>query len=57
MRAGLVLLLGVTAALQEGLELNLLGLILAVDPLGPAIKLPGIGRLVWALDRQSPPTP
>ena len=37
--------LGVTAALKEGLELNLLGLSFGVDPLGLAIKLPGVGRV------------
>ena len=37
--------LGVTTALKEGLELNLLGLSFGVDPLGLAIKLPGVGRL------------
>ncbi|HET6466814.1 MAG TPA: DUF3750 domain-containing protein [Geminicoccaceae bacterium] len=38
-------LLGLTVGLDEGLEINLLGLVLGVDPLGLAIKLPGIGRL------------
>ncbi len=38
-------LLGVTVALDEGLELNLLGLVLGVDPEDVAIKLPGIGRV------------
>lgn len=37
--------LGVTAARREGLELNVLGLVFGVDPLRPALKLPGIGRL------------
>lgn len=40
--AGLV---GVMAALDEGLEVNVLGLSLGVDPLGLALKLPGLGRV------------
>ena len=40
--AGLV---GVMAAVDEGLEVNVLGLSLGVDPLGLAVKLPGLGRL------------
>lgn len=38
-------LLGVTLAVEEGLELNLLGLVFGVDPLDLAIKLPGVGRI------------
>jgi len=38
-------LLGITLARGEGLELNLLGLVVGLDPSGPAVKLPGIGRL------------
>jgi hypothetical protein len=38
-------LLGVLAAKREGLEVNLAGLSLGIDPLGPALKLPGFGRL------------
>ena len=38
-------LLGVTAGIEEGLELNLFGLVLGVDFKDPALKLPGIGRL------------
>lgn len=37
--------LGVTAAIEEGLELNVLGLGLGVDPLDLSLRLPGIGRL------------
>ena len=37
--------LGVTAALREGLEFNLFTLNFGVDPLGLALKLPGLGRL------------
>jgi hypothetical protein len=38
-------LLGVTVARDEGLELNVLGLVTGVDLRGPALKLPGIGRV------------
>ena len=38
-------LLGVAVGVKEGLEFNLLGLVIGVDPLGLAIKLPGVGRL------------
>lgn len=38
-------LLGVTLALDEGLEMNLLGLVLGVDPGDLAVKLPGVGRV------------
>jgi hypothetical protein len=38
-------LLGFTLALDEGLEVNLLGLVVGVDPFDLAIKLPGIGRI------------
>ncbi len=37
--------LGLTVALDEGIEVNLLGLVIGVDPLDLAIKLPGIGRV------------
>ena len=38
-------LAGVIIGVEEGVELNLLGLVFGIDPLGPAIKLPGIGRI------------
>lgn len=38
-------LLGILIGREEGLEINLLGLTLGIDPLDPALKLPGIGRL------------
>ncbi|BCX19264.1 MAG: hypothetical protein KatS3mg117_2946 [Geminicoccaceae bacterium] len=38
-------LLGVGLARAEGLELNLLGLVIGLDPADLAIKLPGLGRL------------
>lgn len=37
--------LGLSVGRTEGLEINLLGLIIGVDPLGLALKLPGIGRV------------
>mgnify|MGYP003520212318 CR=1 FL=1 len=38
---------GLTLALDEGLEVNLLGLVLGIDPMDLAIKLPGLGRIGW----------
>ena len=38
-------LLGVLASGIEGLEINVLGLSLGVDPFSPALKLPFVGRL------------
>lgn len=38
-------LLGLTVGVEEGLEVNLLGLAFGVDPLDLAIKLPVVGRL------------
>ncbi len=38
-------LLGIAVGVEEGLELNLLGLVVGVDPKRLAIKLPGIGQL------------
>jgi hypothetical protein len=43
-------LLGFTLAAEEGIELNLAGLNFGIDPLGLAIKLPGIGRIGAAED-------
>lgn len=37
--------LGILAARQEGLELNVLGLVFGLDALTPALKLPMIGRI------------
>ncbi|SDM07734.1 Protein of unknown function [Modicisalibacter muralis] len=37
--------IGILVALEEGIELNLLGLTLGVDFTKPALKLPGIGRV------------
>lgn len=41
-------LFGVTLARAEGLEMTLLGLTFGIDPLRPAINLPGIGRIGMA---------
>ena len=38
-------LLGVLVALDEGIEVNILGLTFGVDVSEPALKLPGLGRL------------
>jgi hypothetical protein len=38
-------LAGVLVAVEEGLEVNLLGMTFGLDPLGLALKLPGIGRI------------
>jgi hypothetical protein len=38
-------LLGVAAAVEEGIELNVLGLVTGIDVRQPALKLPGIGRV------------
>ncbi len=38
-------LLGVTIAVEEGIEFNLLGLAVGVDPLDLTLRLPGLGRL------------
>ena len=38
-------LMGLMLALEEGVEVNLLGLTLGVDLLTPALKLPGLGRV------------
>ncbi|MBI1244761.1 MAG: DUF3750 domain-containing protein [Alphaproteobacteria bacterium] len=43
-------LLGLTLAKQEGLEINVAGLTFGIDPLGLAIKAPGIGRIGPAAD-------
>jgi len=38
-------LLGALAGADEGIELNVLGLVVGVDLRSPAVKLPGIGRV------------
>ncbi len=44
-QASLLGVLGVSAGLEEGVEVNLLGLNLGVDPKSLSIKLPIVGRL------------
>jgi hypothetical protein len=44
-QASLFGLLGVMVAVEEGVEVNLLGLTFGVSLANPAIKLPGIGRI------------
>jgi hypothetical protein len=43
-------LVGVLAGVEEGVELNVLGLTFGVDPLDLALKLPMAGRLGWPRD-------
>ena len=38
-------LLGILVGIEEGLEINFLGLTFGIDLVGPALKLPAIGRL------------
>ena len=38
-------ILGLSVGRTEGLEINLFGLIVGIDPLGLALKLPGVGRI------------
>ena len=38
-------LLGLSLGRDEGLEVNVLGLVLGIDPLDVAIKLPGVGKI------------
>jgi hypothetical protein len=37
--------LGVAGGLDEGIEVNLLGLVVGIDLFPPALKLPGVGRI------------
>jgi hypothetical protein len=41
-------LFGILLAAREGLEVNLLGVSLGVDPVRPALKPPALGRLGMA---------
>jgi len=45
--------LGILIGRVEGIEINLFGLIFGVDPFGPALKLPGIGRVGFSLNKLS----
>jgi hypothetical protein len=38
-------LLGIAVGLDEGIEIDVLGMVIGVDVLRPALKLPGIGRV------------
>lgn len=49
-------LLGIGIAAREGLEVNLMGLVLGIDPADLAIKLPGLGRL-GLRERDDAPSP
>ncbi|TAK77848.1 MAG: DUF3750 domain-containing protein [Gammaproteobacteria bacterium] len=40
-------LLGITLAREEGLEINLLGLVYGFSPLQMTLKLPGLGDIKW----------
>jgi hypothetical protein len=44
-QASLAGILGLAVSLDEGVELNLLGLVAGFDVAPPALKLPGVGRL------------
>ncbi|MBS62410.1 DUF3750 domain-containing protein [Salinisphaera sp.] len=39
--------LGILAAREEGIEINLFGLVWGIDPADLAIKWPGLGRIAW----------
>ena len=47
-------LVGVLAGVEEGVELNVLGLTFGVDPLDLSLKLPLAGRLGWPRDAMRP---
>ena len=42
--------LGVTLALREGIEINILGLVFGLDLTRPALKLPFVGRIGLSRD-------
>lgn len=46
-QASLLGVAGLTLGLEEGIEINLLGLNFGVDVLQPALRVPGLGRLGW----------
>jgi hypothetical protein len=46
-------LLGALAGVEEGVELNVLGLTFGVDPLDLSVKVPMAGRLGWPRDEQA----
>jgi hypothetical protein len=47
-------LLGILIAPEEGLEVNVLGLVMGIDPQAPGIKLPGIGQVRFGRSAESP---
>lgn len=47
MRATLYGLAGFSAGVRSGLELHAFGLVAGIDPLRPALKVPGFGRVGW----------
>jgi hypothetical protein len=49
--------LGLLVAAEEGVELNLLGFTIGLDPKDLALKLPGIGRLGWPSAAAGEPAP
>ncbi len=44
---------GALAGVEEGVELNLLGLTFGVDPLDLSLKVPMAGRLGWPREVQA----
>lgn len=42
-------LIGVAVSIKEGMECNLLGMNFGFDLLGPALLMPGVGRIGWQL--------
>jgi hypothetical protein len=55
-QANLFGLVGALAGVEEGLELNILGLTFGVDPLDLALKVPMAGRLGWPREARPPVT-
>ena len=49
-------LVGALAGVEEGIELNVLGLTFGVDPLDLALKVPMAGRLGWPREAPAPVT-
>ena len=47
MQANVFGVLGVLGGVEEGIELNVLGLTFGVDPLDLSLKLPMAGRVGW----------
>lgn len=51
-------LFGVLLAQKEGLEINILGLVIGVNPFNPSITLPGVGRIPfqenWTAKAEAP---